>query len=162
MNEKRTLFLDFCSEITGYSPLELETTGLVDLYQELLEKILGARLSDFYVVAQSMVDASDDSYPTDADPGKAKKLVSLLTSSTLFWPVAQALIRLWYLGYWTQLPNEWYAQAGLPLPGPTDAGRTHTPSSLAYIEQLSYRTADAHPPGAKPTGFGSWSWKPAI
>jgi hypothetical protein len=151
MDDTRALFLNFCSEITGYSPLELETTGLIDLYHKLIEEILAARLTDFYVFAKSVVDASGDVEATER----------ILTSSSVFWPVVSSLINLWYLGNWTQLPDSWFAQTGLPTPGPGDAGRTHTPSSLAYIEQLSYRTADAHPPGAKATGFGTWGWQPA-
>jgi hypothetical protein len=152
MNSTRSLFIDFCSEITGYSPLELEGTGLVDLYQDLLGKILGRHVSDFYGLAKSLMDASGD----------REQAARTLLSSSPFWPVVSSLIGLWYLGAWTQLPNEWYAQAGLPIPGPADAGHPHTPSPQAYIEQLSFRTADAHPPGAKPTGFGSWGWKPAV
>jgi len=152
MNSKRSLFVDFCSEITGHSPLELEGTGLVDLYQDLLEKILGPHISGFYGLAGSLLKA----------PGDPEQAARTLLPSSPFWPVLSSLIGLWYLGTWTQLPNEWYAQASLPIPGPADAGRTHTPSRQAYIEQLSYTTADAHPPGAKPTGFGSWGWKPAV
>ncbi len=97
------------------------------------------------------------------DPGEREKRIrtSLLPPSK-FWPVVSSLIGLWYLGIWTQLPDSWYAATGLPIPGSNDPGSTHTPSQLAYIEQLSYRTADAHTPGAKPTGFGSWSTPPVL
>ena len=151
MDDTRSLFLNLSSEITGYSSLELETTGLVDLYHALIEEILAAKLADFYGFAKSAIDSSGD----------LEETARVMASSSVFWPVISSLIGLWYLGSWTQLPNEWYAQTGLPLPGPAGAGRTHTPSSLAYIEQLSYRTADAHPPGAKATGFGTWGWQPA-
>ncbi len=152
MDDTRSLFLNLSSEITGYSPLELETTGLVDLYHELIEEILAARLADFYGFAKSVVDSS----------GALEETGRVMASSSVFWPVVSSLISLWYLGSWTQLSNEWYAQTGLPIPGPADAGRTHTPSSLAYIEQLSYRTADAHPPAAKATGFGTWGRQPVV
>jgi hypothetical protein len=152
MDDSRSLFLNISSEITGYSPRELETTGLVDLYHELIEEILAARLTDFYGFAKSVVDSS----------GALEETGQVMASSSVFWPVVSSLISLWYLGSWTQLSNEWYAQTGLPIPGPADAGRTHTPSSLAYIEQLSYRTADAHPPAAKATGFGTWGWQPVV
>jgi len=151
MNVTRPLFLEFCSKVTGYSQLELEATGLVDLYQDLWGKILGPKLADFYGFARSLVGMSSDREQT----------ASLLTSS-VYWPAVSSLIGLWYLGSWTQLPNAWYAQVGLPVPGPTDAGSTHTPAPIAYIEQLSYRTADAHTPGTKPTGFGSWGLQPVV
>jgi len=151
MDDARMLFLNFCSAITGYSPLELETTGLVDQYRQLLEAILATQLDDFYRIAKSIA----------AVPGDPDAILRALDPAPLWWPVVSSLIGLWYLGSWTQLPNDWYAQVGLPVPGPEDAGRTQTPSSLAYIEQLSYRTADAHPPAAKATGFGTWGLQPS-
>jgi hypothetical protein len=156
MNAKRAIFVDFCSEITGYSKFELEGTGVVDSYQELLEKVLGPELvSEFYRLAEAVVRLDD---PEDRE----KRIRDCLLPPSMFGPVVSSLISLWYLGTWTQLPNTWYAATGLPIPGPNDPGRTHTPSELAYIEQLSYRTAEAHPPGAKPTGFGSWSTRPVF
>ena len=32
----------------------------------------------------------------------------------------------------------------------------------AYTAQLAYRAAGAHPPGANPTGYGSWSLDPVF
>lgn len=151
MNATRSLFVDFCSIITGRSGLELLGTCLVDTYQDLLSQILGPKLSDFYDLASSVVKA----------PGDREEAAQAILPASTFWPVITSLMGLWYLGTWTQLPDQWYAQAGLPVPGLNDAGHTHTPSALAYIEQLSYRTANAHPPGAKPTGFGSWGLQPA-
>jgi hypothetical protein len=156
MNPDRAVFLDFCSVITGYSNFILEGTGLVDTYQELIETVLGPKLSsEFYGLAKSVV-----SHP-NIDERENQVRTSVLSSST-FWPVVSGLIALWYLGTWAQLPDRWYAAAGLPVPGPNDPGRTHVPTPGAYTEQLSYRTAVAHPPGAKPTGYGSWSTPPVV
>src|SRR6266568_5519711 len=91
MDDTRSLFLNLSSEITGYSPLELETTGLVDLYHELIEEILAARLADFYGFAKSVVDSS----------GALEETGRVMASSSVFWPVVSSLISLWYLGSWT-------------------------------------------------------------
>ena len=153
MNNQRRVFLNLSSELTGYFGWELEGTGLVDSYRQLVSDVLGPKLtSEFYGFAEPIVNVPD------ADSREQKVRDTFPPSR--FWPVLSALTMLWYTGTWTQLPDSWYAAAGLPVPGPQDAGRTHTPSGLAYIEQLSYRTAEAHTPGAKPTGFGSWSEEP--
>jgi hypothetical protein len=153
----RKSFLLICSEITGYSALELESTGLIDTYHQLLSEILGPKLIEEF--AQS-IDEVLVTHPNTPDRQAAVDRV--LRPPSRFWPVISALVSLWYLGTWNQLPDSWYAAVGLALPGESDAGRTHVPSKLGYIEQLSYRTADAHPPGAKPTGFGSWGSKPVV
>jgi hypothetical protein len=141
MNQKKTAridmplsrhsFLLICSEITGYSDFELESTGLVDVLA------------------------------TEPDtPERQAAVDEALRPPSLFWPVISALVSLWYLGTWIQLLASWYTAVGLPLPGPSDAGRTHVPSQLAHIEQLSYRAAFPHAPRANPTAFASWSEAP--
>jgi len=155
MNPRREAFLIFCSDITGFSCFELATTGLVETYRVLVDAVLGSRASEFNACIESIAALPDAAQ-------REAKIRAMLLPSSLYWPVVSGLISLWYLGVWTQLPNRWYQEAGLPLPGPQDPGRTHVPSALAYIEQLSYRSAFAHPPAAKPTGFGSWSVAPVI
>lgn len=153
MNDRRRIFINLSSELTGYSVVELEGTGLVDSYHELLGKILGPKLSfEFYHLAEAMMNLPDTS-------SREQGIRDLFFPSNL-WPLLSSLIALWYLGSWIQLPDSWYAAMDLPVPGPGDPGSSHTPSELAYIEQLSYRTAGAHTPGAKPTGFASWSIEP--
>jgi hypothetical protein len=155
MNPQRQAFLVLCSDLTGYSCFELESTGLVDSYLELVTAILGSRGREFNALVESIAQITDEAQ-------REAKIQAALVPPSPHWPVVSGLMSLWYLGLWTQLPDSWYQESGLPLPGPKDPGRTHVPSSLAYIEQLSYRTAHAHPPGAKPPGFGSWSAAPAI
>lgn len=152
---KREPFLSFCSEITGYSAFDLEGTGLVDAYRQLIEDVLGPQLTR---ELNTLVD--DVLFYPEGSKERDDVFRQHLLAPSLFWPVVSALISLWYLGTWNQLPETWYAAVGMPMPGPHDAGRTHVPSMLSYIEQLSYRTASAHTPGAKPPGFGSWSKVP--
>lgn len=155
MKFDRDLFLGLCCEITGYSVCDLEGTGLVDTYLELLLQILGGRLSE-----QLGLIASDVlSYPAGST-ARAQAFQQSLTAPSLFQPVVANLILLWYLGIWNRLPDTWYGAVGLPLPGPSDPGNTHVPSLEAYTNQLSYRSAFANSPGSNPLGFASWSYPP--
>jgi hypothetical protein len=155
MSLGREPFLLICSEITGYSAVELESTGVVDTYCQLLPKILGPQLTQELATAVAAVLSTR---PDTA--ARQAALAAALRPPSRLWPVIAGLASLWYLGTWNQLPDSWYQAVALPRPGPQDAGRTHVPSQLAYIEQLSYRTAFAHAPGANPTGFNSWSQPP--
>lgn len=132
MEDRRRLFLDLCSELTGFSRFELEGTGLVEAHQKLLEGVLGEPMSErFYALAAAVLSS-------DAAADREQKIRETLLPPAPFWPVVSSLITLWYLGTWDG----------------------HTPSPLAYVEQLSYQAAHAHPPGAKPTGWGSWAKAP--
>ena len=156
MSLSRSMFLDFCGEVTGYSAFDLEGTGLVDDHHQLVQAVLGPELTEALGERLRVALA----YPAGSE-GRRLAIAELRASGSPFGPVVTALMSLWYLGTWNQLSDAWYAAVGRPVPGAADPGRTHVPSALAYIEQLSYRTALAHTPGAKATGFGSWS-KPPI
>jgi hypothetical protein len=155
MSARRAVFLKLSSVVAGYSEYELEGTGLIETYQRLIEDVLGPKLIlECFARFESAVSIDDIDKQEQA-------IRESLLAHPIFGPVVLGLVSLWYLGSWTQLADSWYAATGLGLPTASDAGRTHTPSQLAYIEQFSYRTASAHTPGAKPTGFGSWSYDPS-
>ena len=154
METNRRVFLQFSAEVTGYASSELEGTGLVDQYFVLVGQVVGLALGDsLYELCAQVLQI------TDAGE-RHKAIATQFLPSPIWGPVLNNVITLWYLGVWNQLPDTFYQAASLPKPGPTDAGRPHVPSALAYVEQLSYRNAGAHTPGAKPTGFGSWSIAP--
>lgn len=152
----RNVFLRFCSALTGFSAAELEGSGLVDAYQDLLDTTLGFELAaKFYVLAASVVSAGSDT-------AQADRIVAQVLPDPVFWPVAEGLLTLWYVGWWKALPNDWYTAQNLPVPSAGNSGLAHVPFASAYTEQLSYRAASAHPPGVKPTGYGSWSLPPVF
>jgi hypothetical protein len=155
MKMTRDTFLAFSSEITGYSTYDLEGTGLVTLYHDLLENVLGPRLGGELEVLLCGLLA----YPAGSS-ARQEAMVQSLGAPSLFAPVVSNLVLLWYLGSWEALPDTWYAAAGLPFPGPNDVGATRTPSAAAYANQLSWRTAFANAPGSNPPGFGSWCHPP--
>lgn len=156
MNSERDTFLNFCAEITGYSSIELEGTGLVDQFHSLLEWFVGRTVAEqFYQAAEAVLREQ-------SSPERTKMINTLIVTSPLLWPITSNLVELWYLGIWNHLPAEWYALANLPIPTQYNIQVPYQPSAQAYIEQLSYRTAGAHTPGAKPTGFGSWGIPPVF
>jgi hypothetical protein len=156
MNANRPIFLRFSEEITAYSSLDLEGTGMVDIYQAVLEGAVGSTLlPSFYALASAVTS------PVDAVQREDVMRTKVLPSP-IFWPVVSNLISLWYLGNWIIFPDSWYTATGLKKPANGEPGFGGVPSPQAYVEQLSYRTAGAHTPGAKPTGYGSWSIPPVF
>ena len=153
---KRAVFLAFSAELTGYSETDLEGTGNVDAYHALVDQQCGPTICDmFYAAAQGVVQATGAAARAEA------MRIDVLASPTV-WPLCQAIIMLWYLGAWTTPPATWYQGAGSPMPAGVTPGNTVVPSAQAYTAQLAYRAAGAHPPGANPTGYGSWSLDPVF
>lgn len=156
MNANRRTFLELSAELTGYSATDLEGTGLVDVYQGLLEQQADATISDgLYAAARRVLK-----HP----PGHAREhaMQMEIVASPTFWPMCTAVIQAWYMGAWTNLGPSWYAFIGQKPPKGIVPSATHVPSAQAYEQQLSYRGAGAHPPGARPTGHGGWSIPPVF
>lgn len=159
MHKHRNTFLDLSSELTGYSPIELEGTGLVDLYFTLVNHEMGKDGSEIlHSAAQSVLKFEGEA----RDHAMQVEIIA----SPLLWPVCQSLVVLWYQGQWTRMSGNWYKYFAGIKPPPSkpvknvEPGKSFVPSAQAYTEQLSYRGAGAHPPGAHPTGFGGWGLDP--
>ena len=156
MSTNRPIFLALSAELTGYSEIDLEGTGMVDAYQSLVEQQAGPTVTEmFYAAAAAVVRHQKDT-------ARAKAMrIDVLASPTI-WPLCSALIVLWYQGSWTTPAAAWYAGVGTAPPKGVTPGQTFVPSAQAYTAQLAYRAAGAHPPGANPTGFGSWGIEPVF
>ncbi|HEX5667619.1 MAG TPA: hypothetical protein VFX73_02385 [Chitinophagaceae bacterium] len=161
MDKHRGVFLDLSSELTGYSVIELEGTGLTDLYFGILCNDIGPGISEIlFHTAEKVLEEKGEA--------RAHAMQVEIAASTLLWPVCESLVMLWYQGQWTRMTGFWYQYvAGIKPPKSSPVpdippGGTFVPSAAAYTEQLSYRSAGAHPPGAHPTGFGSWSLVPVF
>jgi hypothetical protein len=72
-------------------------------------------------------------------------------------PIARNLIKMWFVGTWYELPQEWRDRYAAREPV-----STHVVSPASYTEGLLWPTIGANPPGAKGQGFGSWVGPPAI
>lgn len=155
-SERRAIFLALSAELTGYSELDLEATGNVDVYHALVDEQCGPRICDmFYTAAEDVVQAKGPQARAEA------MRIDVLASPTV-WPLCQGIITLWYLGAWNTPAAAWYHGAGAQPPAGVTPGRSIVPSAQAYTAQLAYRAAGAHPPGANPTGYGSWSLDPVF
>jgi hypothetical protein len=155
MHMQRSVFLELSSELSGYPAIDLEGTGLADQYLNLVNDEIGEEVSEIlFSTVESVLKLQ----------GKARDhaMVVEISASPLIWPVCQSIVALWYLGQWTRMSANWYSYyAGMNPPvSSVDPGKSFVPSAQAYTEQLSYRGAGAHPPGAHPTGFGSWGLDP--
>jgi hypothetical protein len=153
---KRAIFLAFSAELTGYSETDLEGTGNVDGFLALLEQQTGPKpLALFYDTAVAVLR-----HESEAARAEAMR-IDVLPSPTV-WPMCQSLIVLWYQGFWPALAASWYSGCGTPAPKGWSATQKITPSAQAYTAQLAFRAAGAHPPGANPTGHGSWAIDPVF
>jgi hypothetical protein len=152
----RAIFLRFSAELTGYGETDLEGTGNVDTFLALFEQQTGPHaLALFYDAVAAVLSRESAAARAEA------MRIDVLPSPTV-WPMCKNLIWLWYQGFWPALPSSWYAGTGTPTPKGWSANQKIVPSAQAYTAQLAYRAAGAHPPGANPTGYGSWSIDPVF
>ena len=135
-------FLDLSARLTGFSRAELQGTGMLGPYWQLLLAIGGETLVG-RLLSQHRQHPDDDGIEqvmlVDPDTG----------------PLAKNLIALWYLGLWNQMPLDWRDRHGAHA---LDA--THYPSPEAYTQGLVWKTFHTHPPGARQPGYGSWALQP--
>lgn len=156
MNLNTRTFLELSAELTGYSATDLEGTGLVDVYQPLLEQQVGPTITALLYSTARRVLAHE------SEEARAHHMKVEILASPQLWPVCAMLTSAWYLGAWTCLPASWYAFVGEPVPKGLVPGSTSVPTAMCYVQQLSFRGAGAHPPGALPTGHGSWGIPPVF
>jgi hypothetical protein len=160
MKKYKRIFLSLSSELTGYSTLELEGTGLADQYFSIVCKDIGGDVpKTLFSTATEVLEL--DGY------ARAKAMHDKIISSDLLWPICQSIVFLWYQGVWNRMTPAWYQAIELDAPPSSPIkkvapGGSFVPSAAAYTEQLSYKAAGAHPPGAHPTGFGSWGLLPVF
>ncbi len=152
-HDEQGAFLGLSATLTGYSRFRLLGTGQADAYlatvrEAVGEETLGELLSTSAAVHD---DAGDDEQALD------RGVRARVLSDERLGPVARHVIKMWFVGTWYQLPQEWrdrYAAGG--------AGTTHVVSPASYTEGLLWPTIGANPPGAKAQGFGSWAAPPTL
>jgi hypothetical protein len=153
---RRALFLAFSAELTGYSETDLEGTGNVDSFHALFEAETGPTALGFFY------DAAAKALRHPSGPARADVMRVDIVATPRLWAMCTGLITLWYQGFWPALPATWYNALGTPTPEGWTPTQKIVPSAAAYTEQLAFRAAGAHPPGAHPTGFGSWAIDPVF
>ena len=72
-------------------------------------------------------------------------------------PVARHVIKLWYVGTWFKLPQDWHEAFGM-----SEQDATFVVHPESYTEGLLWPTIGANPSGAKGPGYGTWAEPPRI
>ena len=144
----KDLFLEFSATFTGYSRAKLESTGLTEVYYNVINTIIDCEILGELWLEFEKIDDKHNTENNDA--------YQHLLTDTKFGPVIKNIITLWYLGQWNQMPSHWRNQFGA-----TAQDRDHIISAQSYKQGLVWQAMGAHPMGTKQQGFGSWSLPPA-
>ncbi len=145
----RTAFVQMSALLTGFDAIDLEGTGLVDQYAALYLSVLDEATGVMFVAELRALAGADDH----------EQSISIALASEVVGPLLANLVMLWYLGAWQKLPDSFWTEVGRARPS---ADTSHIPSTLAYEQGLAWRVACAHPPGARPTGYGGWALAPVV
>ena len=149
------VFLQLSVELTGFSEEDLQGTGMLATYYNVLMKEQDQDAIRAFFEKVRMVLASGDKTAeikaafidlpaTATQPGTPYDQMH-------FEGLAPRIILLWYTGIWTTM--NWKDKM-------TQQARTSMVSAEAYEEGLIWTAAKTHPAGAKQPGFASWSNKP--
>jgi hypothetical protein len=145
-------FLALSSEVTAFSRFELQGTGQAQLYFDTVIGVVGR--AGFDELLQTYSRVTRDEGRGDRREAELRKNVF---GHEKLGPIARNIIKMWYSGVWYQLPRAWTDAYGAHA-----TGATRTVTGDAYVEGLLWRAIGAHPPGARPPGYASWSGPPEI
>jgi hypothetical protein len=142
-NKKKEIetFLEISASLTGFNKAELEGTGMQEDY--------------FQIVMDRPRPVSDPSTPTNAElflaesaqiikesKGDESKLNEAIATRLMpdasYNGLAKKIITMWYNSTWG----------------------SDVISPASYVQGLIWEAAQAHPPGAKQPGYGSWAIPP--
>ncbi|WP_043267699.1 hypothetical protein [Streptomyces sp. CT34] len=156
-------FVEMSVPLTGFHPEDLYATGMVEKYRDtLVERIGPGRAIDLYThyesVGKETTALGREFYIPDPPPWPQDVLLA---------DAARAVVKMWYVGAWygltssageAKLREEQNAYADV-VPALPNVAFMVSPD--AYVNGLVWKLSGGHPPGAKPTGYGSWSAEPA-
>ena len=128
------LFLKISVYLTGFDGAELQGTGMVDTYyQAVLSNNTQPDVAYFFEMVAAILEENK------GDEGALNSAISIhLMPASAYNGMATNIINMWYTGNWGQ----------------------NVVSGQAYIQGLVWDAAEAHPPGAKQPGYGSWGIAP--
>jgi hypothetical protein len=144
-------FLAMSVALTGFSEYDLLGTGLAERYCDVMSEIVGKPLLEETVEAFVNIAADSGGEPTKL----TEALQNRLWVDPKLGPVSGNLVKLWYSGYWYQLPDQWRH-----IYGALERDATHVVSPESYAEGLLWRAVGSNPSGAKAPGYGTWSDPP--
>ena len=144
-------FLNLSVVLTGFNRVELQATGVGREYLNLLVEMAGDTLC-FELWAETRVIYAKHAGHT----GRLEREVNeRILKSAKYAPLARNIILMWYNAIWYQLPPGWTTTHGANA-----LDQDQVISAKAYPEALVWQVMGAHPPAAKPQGFGAWALPP--
>lgn len=146
-------FLEFSSRVTAFTVFELRGTGQADAYFDTVVGVVGDGLLGDLLAIDEAIRAETDG----DDAARDRLLRARIFSDERLGPVARNILKLWYIGTWYALPQDWHEAYGS-----VDDDSTFVVSAASYAEGLVWPAIGANPPGAKGPGYGTWSAPPTI
>jgi hypothetical protein len=131
-------FYALSCELTGFSRVELEGTGVGDVYFEQVGKNIGAE------TLATLFRVWSDIERDCPDGEREREIAERIFDEPELRAAAERIVMLWYTGSWYYVP-------------PFD---TQVVSSETYIEGLMWKAIKSHPMAAKPQGYGAWALPP--
>jgi hypothetical protein len=142
------LFIKMSEELCGIPAFNLLGTGYAKTYFDTVLSNVGIDSLD------RLLDAYNG-LPTCCQKDREDAVRADLFSHDEFGPIAQNIMKLWYIATWFAMPPEWREKFKT---FPND--KMYLPATYAYPESLLGPAVGAHPAGAKPTGYQSWALPP--
>jgi hypothetical protein len=131
-------FYALSSELTGFSRVELEGTGVGDVYFEQVREKIGPE------TLATLLRAWRDIERSSPEGQREREIADKIFDEPELRAAAQRIVMLWYTGSWYYVP-------------PFD---TQVVSSETYIEGLMWKAIKSHPMAAKAQGYGAWALPP--
>ena len=138
-------FLALSARLTGFDIIDLQAKGVGQAYLDALIQGAGTdNVQDLLNKASQLRDDDED------------LLKNHIWKHEKDGPLARNIVLMWYLGSWLPLPVEWHKKHKQPRV------KEYVISVDTYLQALQWDVIGAHPPGAMPGGFGSWSDPPKV
>ena len=127
-------FLQISSYLTGFNEVELLGTGMLDTYLKTVEENNSSSDVQLFIEASAAIITEAKGNNQQLNNAIATRLIP----NSYYNNLAQNIITMWYTGTWN----------------------SNVISPQSYVQGLIWDIAEAHPPGAKQPGYGSWSIPP--
>ena len=135
------IFIDISVYLTGFDKVDLLGTGMAEAYYNALDDKYANQpglFESFFKIANSIL--------TENETNSINTQITDKLLDTKFKDLSNNIISVWYMG--------------ALLDTSLGFANYHNISAQSYVQGLIWSTADAHPPGAKQPGYGSWNLDP--
>ncbi|MEC7753505.1 MULTISPECIES: sugar dehydrogenase complex small subunit [Roseivirga] len=126
------VFLDISTYLTGFPLIDLQSTGMAEVYfNTIVAHVNPQTIDQFYDACKSILKLKSTEAINEA-------IEKELIPNGNYAGLGQKIILMWYLGTWDG----------------------NVISAQSYTQSLVWEVAETHPPGAKQPGYNSWSEPP--